>query len=89
MNYLAESTAKLCQGGKGRYVDREGVPVDNCSREKCEPVIVFESLDLPCYLVDTLLMIGKIFKPWWLIIPFDVLIFRCRRFRLDCDELTI
>ena len=28
MNYLADSTAKLCQGGKGRYVDREGVPVD-------------------------------------------------------------
>ena len=46
MNNLADSTAKLCQGGKGRYVDREGVPVDNCSREKCEPVIVFESLDL-------------------------------------------
>ena len=41
MNYLADSTAKLCQGGKGRYV-----PVDNCSREKCEPVVVFESLDL-------------------------------------------
>ena len=36
MNYLADSTAKLCQGGKGRYVDREGVPVDNCSREKCD-----------------------------------------------------
>ena len=36
MSYLADSTAKLCQGGKGRYVDREGVPVDNCSREKCE-----------------------------------------------------
>ena len=43
MNYPADSTAKLCQG---RYVGREGVPVDNCSREKCEPVIVFESLDL-------------------------------------------
>ena len=46
MNYLADSIAKLCSGGKGRYVDREGVQVDNCSREKCEPVIVFESLDL-------------------------------------------
>ena len=46
MNYPVDSTAKLCQGGKGRYVGREGVPVDNCSREKCEPVIVFESLDL-------------------------------------------
>ena len=42
MNYPADSTAK----GKGRYVGRECVPVDNCSREKCEPVIVFESLDL-------------------------------------------
>ena len=44
MNYPADSTAKLCQGGKGLYVGREGVPVDNCSREECEPVIVFESL---------------------------------------------
>ena len=34
MNYPADSTAKLCQGGKGRYVGREGVPVDNCSMEK-------------------------------------------------------
>ena len=46
MNYPADSTAKLCQGEKGRYVSREGVPVDNCSGEKCEPVIVLESLDL-------------------------------------------
>ena len=46
MNFLADSTAKLCQGGKGRSVGREGVPVDNCSREKLEPVVVFESLDL-------------------------------------------
>ena len=46
MNYPADSTAKLCQGGKGRYVGREGVPVDTYSREKCEPVIDFESLDL-------------------------------------------
>ena len=46
MNYLADSTAKLCQGGKGRYASREVVPVDNCSGEKCDPVIVFESLDL-------------------------------------------
>ena len=41
MNYPADSTAKLCQVGKGRFVGREGVPVDNCSREKCEPVIVW------------------------------------------------
>ena len=30
MNYPTDSTAKLCQGGKGRYVGREGDPVDNC-----------------------------------------------------------
>ena len=46
MNYPEDSTAKLCQCGKGRYVSREGVPMDNCSGEKCEPVVVFESLDL-------------------------------------------
>ena len=46
MNYPADSTAKLCQGGKGRYVGMEGVPVYNCSGETCEPVLVFESLDL-------------------------------------------
>ena len=46
MNYPADSTAKLCQGGKSRYVGGEGVPVDNCSGEKFEPVIVCESLDL-------------------------------------------
>ena len=31
MNYPADSTSKLCQGGKGRYVGREGVPMDNSS----------------------------------------------------------
>ena len=31
---------------KSLYVSREGVPVDNCSGEKCEPVMVFESLDM-------------------------------------------
>ena len=46
MNYPADSSTKLCHGGKGRYVNRKGIPVDNCSGEKCEPVIVFESLDL-------------------------------------------
>ena len=39
MNYPADSTAKLCQGGKGRYVGREGVPMDNYSGEKFEPVL--------------------------------------------------
>ena len=46
MNYPADNTATLFQDGKGRYVSREGVPMDNCSGEKCEPVIIFESLDL-------------------------------------------
>ena len=31
MDYPADSTAKLCWGGKGRYVGREGVPMDNSS----------------------------------------------------------
>ena len=39
MEYPADSPAKLCQGGKGRYVGREGVPMDNSSGEKCEPVM--------------------------------------------------
>ena len=29
MNYPADSTAKLSQGGKGWYVGKEGVPMDN------------------------------------------------------------
>ena len=29
MNNLTDSTAKLFQGEKGRYVGREGVPMDN------------------------------------------------------------
>ena len=39
MDYLADNTAKLYQGGKGPYVDREGVPMDDSSRKECEPVI--------------------------------------------------
>ena len=31
MNFPADSTAKLCQGGKGPYAGRESVPMDNCS----------------------------------------------------------
>ena len=46
MNYPADRTAKLCQGAKGRYVGREGVPMNNCFGEECEPVIVFERLDM-------------------------------------------
>ena len=46
MDHLADSTAKLCQGWKGTYVGREVIPMDDSSEKKCEPVIVFESLDL-------------------------------------------
>ena len=36
MDNPADSTAKLCQGGKGRYVGREGIPMDDSSRKECE-----------------------------------------------------
>ena len=31
MDHLADSTAKLCQGGEGMYVGREGIPMDDSS----------------------------------------------------------
>ena len=46
MDHSADSTAKLCQGGKGTYVGREGIPMDDSSGKECEPVIIFESLDM-------------------------------------------
>ena len=46
MNHLAGSIAKLSQGRENWYIGREGIPVDGSSGEKCEPVIVFEGLDL-------------------------------------------
>ena len=46
MDHSADSTAKLCQVGKGMYVGREGIPMDDSSGKECEPVIVFESLDM-------------------------------------------
>ena len=44
MDHPADSTAKLCQGGKGTYVDREGIPMDDSSGKECEPIIVFEPI---------------------------------------------
>ena len=38
MTRLADSTAKLCQGGKGQYVGREGIPMDDSAGEEWEPV---------------------------------------------------
>ena len=53
MAHLADSTAKLCQGGKGWYVGREGVPIDDSPWEESEPVIILVSLDLSvCQRVD-------------------------------------
>ena len=51
MDHLVDSIAKLCQGGKGWYVGREGIlmAMDTSSGKECEPVIVFESLDLSVY----------------------------------------
>ena len=46
MDHLAESIAKLSQGRENWYIGREGIPVDDSSGEKCEPVIVFECMDL-------------------------------------------
>ena len=58
MKYIADSTAKLCQSGKGGYVGREGVPMDNSSGGKCEPVIVFKSLDLSVCQVTSFNIFG-------------------------------
>ena len=39
MDHLAASTAKLCQGGKNLYIDREGVPMNDSPVKGCEPVL--------------------------------------------------
>ena len=53
MDCPAYNTAKLFQGGEGRYVGREGIPMDYSPGGKCEPIKVFESLDLSvCQRVD-------------------------------------
>ena len=44
MDLLADSIAKLSQGRKNWYISREGIPVED--RRLCEPVIVFECMDL-------------------------------------------
>ena len=36
MDQPADSTAKLCQGGKSWYVGREGIPMDDSSGKECE-----------------------------------------------------
>ena len=62
MNYPADSTAKLCQGGKGRYVGREGGPVDNCSREKCEKNVFLWKYQFTANCELTLLFKTKYFQ---------------------------
>ena len=46
MHHLADSTAKLCKGGKKRRVRKEGVRKYKIHRKVCEPVIVFASLNM-------------------------------------------
>ena len=46
MAQLEDSIAKLSQGRKNWYIGREGVRVDDSPGGKCEPVIVFECMDL-------------------------------------------
>ena len=46
MDLLADSNDKLCKGGKDQYVGRDGVPLDNRHGEECEPVKVFDCLDI-------------------------------------------
>ena len=36
MDYLADSTGKLCQCGKHQYIGREGFPMDNSPGKECE-----------------------------------------------------
>ena len=45
-DHLESSIAKLSQGRENWYIGREGIPVDDSSGAKCEPVIVFECMDL-------------------------------------------
>ena len=46
MDHLAYIIAKLSQGRKNWYIGRKGVPVDDSPGGKCEPVMVFECMDL-------------------------------------------
>ena len=46
MDHPVDNNAKLSQGRKSLYIGREGVPVNYSPGEKCEPVIVFECMDL-------------------------------------------
>ena len=46
MGHLADGTAELHHGGKNWYVGWQGIPMNNCPWEKCEPVIVFQSGNL-------------------------------------------
>ena len=46
MGHLGDSIAKLSQGRENWYIGREGIQVDDSSGGKCEPVIVFECMDL-------------------------------------------
>ena len=44
MDHPADSIAKLSQGRENWYIGWEGVPVNDSSGDKCEPVIVVECM---------------------------------------------
>ena len=46
MDHLADSAAKLRQGGKDSNVGSQGIPMNNCPWKNCEPVIVVKSRNL-------------------------------------------
>ena len=46
MDYLADSCAKLCQGGQDGNMMWKGIPVYDCTLEKCVLVVVLKSCDL-------------------------------------------
>ena len=46
MDHLADSIAKLSHSRENWYIGRECIPVDDSSGGKCEPVILFECMDL-------------------------------------------
>ena len=50
---------------------------------------VFQMYILCVYLVDTLLMIGKIIKPCMANYSLRCFVSRCRRSRLNCDKIYI
>ena len=60
MDHLADSIAKLSQGRDNWYIGREGIPVDDSSGGKCEPVRC-SPMNLRTYRKSTLLSLVHVF----------------------------